>query len=97
MLSAPAIIPCTSVMTLRPGSAAPAPRGSSHTDSFTVSSIPRGSARVAAISNPASLTEPLLGELHPHRIQTRRPHGNVRTVMHHTGDLITRPPHAPYD
>ena len=56
MLSAPASIPCTSDITLRPGSAAPGASGSSHTDSLTSSSSPSRSASVAVSSSPASLT-----------------------------------------
>ena len=55
MLSAPASIPCTNDITLRPGRHAPGNLGSSHTDSFTSSSIPNRSASVAHTSNPASL------------------------------------------
>jgi len=56
MLSAPASIPCTSDITLRPGRHAPGARESSHTDSFTNSSIPNRSASVAVTNSPASLT-----------------------------------------
>jgi len=55
MLSAPASIPCTRLMTLRPGSAAPGALGSSHTDSLTSSSIPKRSASDAHTNKPASL------------------------------------------
>ncbi len=55
MLSAPASIPCTRLITLRPGSAAPGALGSSHTDSFTSSSTPNRSANVAHTNRPASL------------------------------------------
>ena len=39
--------------------------------------------------------QPLLVERHAHRVQVCRP-GNVRTVMHHMGDLLTGPrlPHT---
>jgi len=73
MLSAPASIPCTSDITFRPGNAAPGTRYPSHTDSFTNSSI----------QQPSVADEALLVELHPDRIQARRPRRNVRTVMHH--------------
>lgn len=55
MLSAPASIPCTKLITLRPGSAAPGSVESSHTLSLTNCSIPSRSASVAHTSSPASL------------------------------------------
>jgi hypothetical protein len=56
MLSAPASIPCTNDITLRPGNAAPGDLGSSHTDSFASASIPNRSANVAVTNKPALLT-----------------------------------------
>ena len=49
------VVPVHGVVTLRPGSAAPGARASSHTDSFTVSWIQSRSASVAVIGAPASL------------------------------------------
>ena len=96
MLSAPAIIPCTSVITLRPGSAAPGtarvkPHRLVHR---LLDPEPLGEGR--RDQQPGVADQPLLVELDPHRIQTRRPGRNVRTVMHHTGDLLTgpQPPHT---
>ena len=54
-LSAPASIPCTRLITFRPGNTAPGTLRPSHTDSFTNSSIPSRSASVAVTSSPASL------------------------------------------
>jgi len=56
MLSAPTSIPCTRLITLRPGSAAPGALGSSHTLSFTSCSTPNRSASDPVNSSPASLT-----------------------------------------
>src|SRR5436189_158131 len=40
---------------------------------------------------PSVADEPLLVEPNLHRIETRRARWNVRTVMHHMGDLLTGP------
>ena len=88
MLSARASIPCTSDITLRPGSAAPGTPYPSHTDSLTSSSTPSRSAKVAINNSPASLTS--RGSSNATRTASKapRPHRNVRTVMHHMGDLL---------
>jgi hypothetical protein len=55
MLSAPASIPCTNVITFRPGSAAPGTPAPSNTVSFTNRSTPNRPANDAVNNNPASL------------------------------------------
>ncbi len=45
---------------------------------------------------PGVADQPLIVELDPHRIETRRPGRNVRCSVHHMGDLLTgpQPPHT---
>ena len=95
--SAPASIPCTSDITLRPGRHAPGALGSSHTDSFTNCSIPNRSASVAVTSKPASLISRSSSNATRTASRFDRPLWNVRTVMHHMGDLLYRPAVAAHD
>ena len=80
MQSAPSAIADTSVMTLRPGFAAPA-RSPRSTVRSTSASIPSRSASTAGSSTPAFATDPLVIEHDPRA---------VRQTLHHAGDLLVQ-------